>query len=211
MAEETGATETLADSGTQPPAGTGDTQAESTGGEQASQPESISLEEAKKLRAEASSLRRRLKDLEDREKAAEDAKLTEQERIARERDDLAARLAERETAIADMRLQAAVTSAAVRLGFVDPEDALRLVDRSAVKADEEGRLTNVEDQLATIAKAKPYLLNTASKTAGSFDTGQGARATGPRFYTREQLRDPAFFTAHKADILAAQSEGRIRS
>jgi hypothetical protein len=42
--------------------------------------------------------------------------------------------------------------------------------------------------------------------------GQGGQAVAdqPRTYTREELRDSAFFAEHKADILKAYAEGRIK-
>jgi hypothetical protein len=43
------------------------------------------------------------------------------------------------------------------------------------------------------------------------DQGQDAPAAPPTptTYTREQLRDSAFFAANRADIMAAYREGRI--
>lgn len=37
----------------------------------------------------------------------------------------------------------------------------------------------------------------------------GSGAAKPVLYTREQISDPVFYQAHKADILAAQQQGRI--
>lgn len=206
--EITGAAETQADSGTQPPAGTSPTQADGETGEQATQPETISLEEAKKLRSEASSLRRRLKQFEDQAKADEDAKLSEQERNAKRIADLEARLADREQALKERTIKSATVVEAARLGFADPDDALRLLDHSQLDYDDDGTPTNVAEQLAAMAKTKPYLLT--HRPAGSFDTGLGGgRPAGARTYTREELRDPTFFAEHKDDIVRAQREGRI--
>lgn len=48
----------------------------------------------------------------------------------------------------------------------------------------------------------------AAAAVGGADLGTGGSAPA-RTYTREQLRDPAFYQANKTDILAAQREGRI--
>lgn len=208
--ETTGATETQADSETQPPAGSSATQADAEGGEQqAHQPESISLEEAKKLRAESNSLRRRLKELEDRTKADEDAKLSETERLTKRAAELEQQLADRDRALRERAVRYATVATAARLGFADPEDAIRLIDQDAIEFDDAGDARNIGDLLGALAKAKPYLLSGA-RTAGSFDTGTGGgRQAGPRTYTREQLRDPEFFAKNREDILRAMNEGRV--
>jgi hypothetical protein len=67
--------------------------------------ETISLEEAKKLRQEAHSLRRRMHEFEAKAKAEEDAKLSETERLRKKLDEAQAALKAKE--LADMRLKAA--------------------------------------------------------------------------------------------------------
>jgi hypothetical protein len=206
--ETTGATGTQADPGTQPPAGTSPTQADGEHGEQVTQPESISLEEAKKLRSEANSLRRRLKDFEDKAKADEDAKLSEQERSSKRIADLEGLLARRDSDLKERTIRSATVVEAARLGFADPDDALRLLDPTALEFDDDGNPKNVASELAALAKSKPYLLTT--RPAGSFDTGLGGgRSAGPATYTREQLKDPTFYAQHRDDIVKAHAEGRI--
>jgi hypothetical protein len=97
---------------------------------------------------------------------------------------------------------------AARLGFADPDDAMRLLDRATLEFEDDGSPRNVGTQLAALAKSKPYLLNI--RPVGSFDTGLGGgRQSAPRTYTRAELRDPAFYAANRDDILRAQVEGRI--
>lgn len=208
MADEIGAPETQVDSATQPPAGTSTTQADGETGEQPTQPETISLEEAKKLRSEANSLRKRLKAFEEQAKADEDAKLSEQERNSKRITELESQLAERERSLRERTIRSSTVVEAAKLGFADPEDALRLLDQDAIEIDDEGTPVNVAAQLASLAKSKPYLLN--ARPTGSFDTGLGGgRQAGARTYTRQELRDPVFFAEHKDDIVKAQREGRI--
>lgn len=62
------------------------------------------------------------------------------------------------------------------------------------------------------ASADAALAWKAPKASGVGGADLGAGGSGPaRTYTREQLRDSAFFQANKTDILAAQREGRITS
>lgn len=206
--ETTGATDTRAESAEQPPAGNSGAQAAPEGGEQQAQPETISLEEARKLRSENRSLRERLKGLEDAEKARRDQELTETERLLKRTADLEAKLSEAVRSNQERTLRYATVASAAKLGFADPEDAYRLLDHAALEFEEDGTPRNVEAQLASLAKAKPYLLSQA-RPAGSFDTGTGGRSSTGRTYTREQLRDPKFYEANQADILLALREGRV--
>jgi hypothetical protein len=50
--------------------------------------------------------------------------------------------------------------AARKLGFIDEDDAYRLIDRSTVEMDDGGDPTNVDALLAALAKAKPHLVRT---------------------------------------------------
>lgn len=208
VVETTGATGTQADPGTQPPAGESAAQAAADQGETSSPPESISLEEARKLRSEANSLRRRLKDLEDQAKAKADAELSDNERLSKRASELERQLAERDQTLQETRIRSATVEAAARLGFADPEDAMRLLNHASLEFDENGSPTNVEQQLAALAKTKPYLLG---RKVPSFDTGSGgSEPAGGRIYTLAELRDPKFFETNREDILKARAEGRIR-
>jgi hypothetical protein len=88
----------------------------------------------------------------------EEAQKSELEK-AQERADKAEALAkaaeERAQAIA---LRSAIVAAASRLDFVDPEDAFALLDKSALKQNDEGKLEGVDEALKALAEAKPHLL-----------------------------------------------------
>jgi hypothetical protein len=183
--ENTGAPETQADSGTQPPAGNPAAQA-ANGTEQ--QPESISLDEAKKLRAENHSLRERAKALEAEKTAAETAKLPEQERLQRRLVELERAEAEHERERQDWRLRDAVTTTALRLGYRDPADAFALIDRAALEYDEAGNPKNVDKLLTDLATAKPWY--TGNARGGSFDGGPRGKPTGGESFD-DQLRRAA--------------------
>ena len=166
------------------------------------------LEAERKARKDAE---RRAADLDRRIAAFEAEKLTESERAAKRAEDAEARATAMAAEVQSLRLRSTVASAAAKLGFSDPEDALALVAGS-VAFGEDGTPQGVDKLLADLAKSKPYLLS-GRQPAGSFDTGTGA-ARAPqagRVYTREQLRDSAFYAANEADIALAQREGRIRN
>lgn len=60
-------------------------------------------------------------------------------------------------------INAAVTVTAAKLGFVDPEDAAKLMDSSKVTF-EDGKVQGVDDALKSLADTKPHLLG--SRAAG---------------------------------------------
>lgn len=131
--------------------------------------ESISLEEARKLRKENETLRKRAKQ-------AEEASLSEQQRKDKELEELRAAKTSWEAEKRDLRLRESVTDAARRLNFVNPTLAHRLIDRGAVNYDEDsGAATNVDALLKDLIKSDPYL---AAKDGGSWGAGSRGSATG---------------------------------
>lgn len=77
------------------------------------------------------------------------------------------------TELQELRLGGSVASAASRLGFRNPELASRIIDKAALKFDDKGSATNVEDLLTALIEANPYLANTSP------DFGGGNRGTSP--------------------------------
>ena len=65
---------------------------------------------------------------------------------------------------AEIRVQAAA------LGFVDADDAIRLLARDNVKVSDKGDVTGVKEALEALAQAKPHLV----KQTGAWGARQGA-------------------------------------
>ena len=135
--------------GQQPPAGDG-TGADST-------KDTISLDEARKLRAEAASLRKRLKEFEDKAKADDEAKLSELEREKKHRTEAEQERERLKDELRRLSIERAVESAATRIGIIDPDAAVKLLDHSALKFDSKGAVENAETLLKELVKARPYL------------------------------------------------------
>lgn len=113
------------------------------------------------------------KELERLQKAArerEDAERSDLEKATARIRELEEAEAARERVARDAAIHVAVVSAAARLGFADPEDALRLMDAEAVELVD-GKPRDIDRLLSEILKAKPYL-KAAAKPA---DFGQGDR------------------------------------
>ena len=104
-----------------------------------------------------------------------DAQLSETERLQRRVTELEA---ERE-AIASREKERAVRfaalEAAAKLGFRDPDLAVRLIDPAAVETKDDGTPKNVERLLAEVLARSPYL----GRPGASADFGGGQRRTAP--------------------------------
>jgi hypothetical protein len=80
------------------------------------------------------------------------------------------------TAKAQQRaINADLKVAAKDAGAHDTGDILALVDRSKIKLDENGDISNADELLADLKKAKPHLFGTAAKTTSSTATPPPAK------------------------------------
>lgn len=123
------------------------------------------MAELKRVRREAAKYRTDLRQLQAQAEEAQRAQLPEVDRL---KADLAAaqrQLTEREAQVAEQRLRSAVLTAAARQGFVDPEDAFRMLDREALALGENGAVDGIEEHLVALRKAKPYLVRSAAAPA----------------------------------------------
>jgi len=177
---------TPADADDQPQAGTTSqadipaTDGSDAGGDQPT--ETISLEDAKKLRSEAANLRKRLKAFEEEERKRKDAERTEAERLAAERQEFEAARQAFENERRQARTASAVEAAARRLGFRNPAKAFRLLDEEDLGIEEDGTPSKAEEALKALAAAEPYLVG-----SGTGSPTNPARESGSTL-TMEKLR-----------------------
>lgn len=115
----------------------------------------------RKLRDNEKATKTQLKELDDlraKVKAAEDKDKTEAERLAGNAKEASEKLTAAEARAQDLAIRLSVERAARKLGFIDEDDAYRLIDRKAVDMDDDGEPANVDTLLAALAKAKPHLV-----------------------------------------------------
>ncbi len=106
-----------------------------------------------------------------------------------------------------------VENVASRMNFNDPSDVTALVG-SLIKDD----LSNVEEELQKLAESKPYLLkgnqSGQTQTPGT-DKSKGIPNTPGHIFTRAEVaaisKDPAAWTANKAEIIRQQRQGLIKT
>lgn len=143
--------------------------------------------EVKALRKEAAGWRNKLRQAEEEAEARKRAEMTELERV---KADLEAERKARQEA--DDRRQALalrtqVVTAAARMNFADPEDALRMLDQSALEVDDAGNIDGLDAALNALAKAKPYLIKTTTGTISPTNPVGGKQPT-----SAEQMRAEMF-------------------
>lgn len=166
MDDNTGAGGTQADPTAQPQAGaTQQAQAASA------EPDTLTVEEARKLRSEARNLRERLKQLEEKD-------LPEAERRQKRLSELEASETRWTTERQDLQMEASAVRLATKLGFADADDALGWLarNRGKVTFSDEGRPTNLEHLLKELLREKPHYLAETSRSRGTAEGG--ARGVG---------------------------------
>jgi hypothetical protein len=144
---------------------------------------------------------------EDELKKRDDAQLSETEKLQRKVADQERELVDRDRREQETKTRMSVMTAAVRKGFEDPEDAVKMLNASEL-VFENGEPTNVGPLLDALLKDKPYLA--ANRPVGSFDQGaRGNGAAGAPVFRASQLNDRAFYEANRDAIMLAQRENRI--
>ncbi len=100
-----------------------------------------------------------------------DAQLTETERLQRRVTELEQERAASAARDRERAIRLAALEAAARLGFRDPDLAVRLVDPAAVETKDDGTPKNVERLLADVLARSPYL----GRAGAGADFGGGQR------------------------------------
>lgn len=137
----------------------------------------IALAEANK---EAATRRKKLEAYEKAEAERKQAEMTEIERAQAAVKEMQQRVEAAQQERNGVILRSAIIAEASRLGFLDPQDAQRMLDADAVTI-EAGQVQGVEAALKTLAEAKPYLLRQDPSKGPAFtptNPGQGGATTG---------------------------------
>lgn len=143
-------------------------------------------------------------------------RLTELEESGKSEQEKAIAKARREGATeartqADARIRRAeVRSALVAAGIVQSELELaaQASDFASLELNDDLEVQGLEEAVKGFKAAHPALF-AATTPQGSADGGVRGGTSGLPTFKRSQLRDPAFYEAHQAEILAAARDGRI--
>lgn len=198
--------------GGQEPAQQTQTKNTDAGGGQEPTQQTFDRSYVEELRRENASWRKRTADAEQRVKQLEEAQMSETERLQKQAQTATARAEEAEQRLKEARLRAAVEVTAARLNVVDPEAAYKLLDGMGdISFDEDGNpsATDVENAVRKLLETRPYLGKSESRGISQSNTTNPAANPGFGTFTRSQIADPAFYEAHRAEILRAMSTGMI--
>ena len=111
-----------------------------------------------------------------------------------------------QTALTDNRIQAE----AVKLGAVDLEAVLKLIDRTNVKINEDGTIAGAEDAVKALLDSKPYLKGAGGKvTVGGAIAPGAENQEGLKRFKLSQIQDPVFYRDNEKDILASMKANLV--
>lgn len=138
------------------------------------------------------------------DKALEGAKEFKQlaEKVKKERDEIQQRFAQ---SLQDNR----ILSEASKIGVVDLDTVLKLIDRSSIQTDASGQVMGVEAAVQQLLAAKPFLKGKAGVTIGAAVGPSADAIAGPKKFKKSQLSDPAFYRENEKDIMKAYMAGLI--
>lgn len=99
-----------------------------------------------------------------------------------------------------------------KLGVVDPDAAIQLLDRSNIKVTDNG-VTGVEEAVKALVEAKPYLKQgqPSVPNIGSGSNPADANAGQPKKFKHSQIQDPKFYREHEKEIMEALRLGLIEN
>ena len=164
------------------------TQGQEPGAERDASPDVDALmTEVKSLRREAASWRTKLRQAEEAEEQRRRAEMTELERLKADLEAERQARAQAEEQRRGQLIRTQVVTAAARIGFNDPDDALRMIDASSLEVDDQGAVDGLDAALQALAKAKPYLIKSTTGTISPTNP-----AGGPQRTTQDQLRQEMF-------------------
>ena len=164
--------------------------------------ETISLDEARKLRSEAANLRKRLKELDSAhtelktfKEQSEAAKLSDAEKQVLAQKKLEQQLADHQSQnsgllrqLQEARITNEVFKQASKLSIIDVDAASRLIDGSRIEYDDNGNPTNVEVLLKDLAKARPWLVGKQQvQSSGGATNPSRSQTSGPQTLTKEYV------------------------
>lgn len=180
--------------------------------------ETITLEEARRLRSESKALRSRLNKFEADEKQRAEAQLSEQQKLEKRAADAEAALADKERAYQARLLHAEIRSQAATMGFKYPDKAARLIDTADIAADDDAMESKVKDALTALLKEMPELgpqtgaQSKQASTSGGATNPSRSQSSAPPALTDEVIAKmtPDEYAARRSEIIAYRNAHPFR-
>lgn len=146
------------------------------------------LAEIRKLRQESKKYRLQARQATDELRKYQEKEMSEVERANSRAEQAEKRASELEALLARRTVEQRVSSVASTLHFIDPDDAVRLLDLDDLSEDDDGLPTKkaIRGQLQSIVKSKPYLVQDPGSADGG-SPGGNPLAPGKQDERTQQL------------------------
>lgn len=101
-----------------------------------------------------------------------------------------------------------IQAEASKLGVVDPDAVLALIDKSSIELAEDGTVEGVSEALSALLESKPYLKG--EQRAKAIGGSSNQTSTGDnRTFKHSEIQNPEFYSKHEKEILKAISLGLV--
>lgn len=103
-----------------------------------------------------------------------------------------------------------IITEAAKIGVVDVDTVLKLIDRSNIAIDDNGAVTGASEAIQALLAEKPFLKGKAGATTIGSPTNPGADTNADtKKFKLSQIQNPEFYREHEKDIQAAYKAGQI--
>lgn len=132
-----------------------------------------------------------LKELRKFKEELENADKSEKERAEERAEKAEKALADAQRALQETRLNSQISELARKARFRDIDDALRLIDRSEIEADDEGNFDKkaVEKAVKALADSKPHLVLSEGEESAPSGSKFGGKKKSDKKATEKKLKD----------------------
>ena len=142
--------------------------------------------ELNRARSEAAKYRKAAQAAAEAEEQRKREEMSEVERLKADMAKIQAQAQEAEARAQRAMIRAAVVRAAN--GFNDPSDAIALLDLDSMEADEQGKITGLEEAIAKLLKEKPYLAKSNKSLAATNPAAEKQAETYDQFRAKVRGR-----------------------
>lgn len=144
---------------------------------------------------------------EQRKKEEQEAlKRGEHEKIISTKDQ---RIKELEESISNSRIDNAITLTAIKLGAIDANAVIKLIDKSGVKVNDDGTVSGVDEAVTKLFETSPYLKGEKPAEPVGAPSNPGGSNPGQKTFKKSQIDDPVFYRENEKEILKAWKLGLI--
>ena len=158
---------------------------------------------------ELTEAKQKLDELNKQQAEAEEKRLTEQKKFQELAEKRKAETEDWKNKYTSSRVDNSLTIEATKAGITYVDAALKLVDRSKIKVNDDGSITGTDEAIKALVDSNPYLKGAETKSVGSGTNPPGAGTKQPMKFKASQLRDVEFFRTNEKEILQAMRLGLI--